>query len=106
MSERLGIYSREKATAGFSVGLSESCPAGVGRAGGGGVLRKRRANAPHFPGPVAFRRLPIDLDAQFFGAPKDEIGLFSIRPVGVKRFSASAPLAGLTFLAGPRFSSG
>jgi len=31
---------------------------------------------------------------------------FSIRPVEVKRFSASALLAGLTFLAGPRFSSG
>lgn len=32
--------------------------------------------------------------------------VFSIRPVEVKRFSASALLAGLTFLAGPRFSSG
>jgi hypothetical protein len=31
---------------------------------------------------------------------------FSIRPVEVKRFQASAPLAGLMFPAGPRFSSG
>jgi len=31
---------------------------------------------------------------------------FSIRPIEVKRFSASAPLASLMFLAGPRFSSG
>jgi hypothetical protein len=32
--------------------------------------------------------------------------LFSIRPVEVKRFQASAPLAGLMFPAGPCFSSG
>jgi hypothetical protein len=34
-----------------------------------------------------------------------ELVLFSIRPVDVKRFSAFTPLAGLMFLAGPRFSS-
>jgi hypothetical protein len=32
--------------------------------------------------------------------------VFSIRLVEVKRFQASAPLAGLMFPAGPRFSSG
>jgi len=38
--------------------------------------------------------------------PRFFFWVFSIRPVGVKRFSASALLAGLMFLAGPRFSSG
>jgi hypothetical protein len=35
-----------------------------------------------------------------------EIWLFSIRLVEVKRFQASAPLCGLMFPVGPRFSSG